>query len=147
MDRISEELIDKIFRKESIINSVFSNTPVLLCAINSEGYFVELNNSWSEILGYTKEELKAIPFSLLIHPNDHALSMECWDFFQETGLPAVSDFTNRYRAKDCSYKLIRWFTQIWDDLQIWLYSGIEERERRKNIYINGFCPKEGGDHE
>jgi len=42
----------------------------LICTASFDGYFVELNPAWSEVLGYELHELTRRPFVEFIHPDD-----------------------------------------------------------------------------
>ena len=37
---------------------------------SSGGYFTELNPAWEQWLGWTREELMAVPFISFVHPDD-----------------------------------------------------------------------------
>src|SRR4051794_34983526 len=71
-----------------------------------EGYFTELNPAWEQLLGYTNEELRAVPFLSFVHPDDQAATIA------EANKLAAGDivikFTNRYRCKDGQYKWLEW---------------------------------------
>ncbi len=42
----------------------------LLCIANSRGEFIDVNESFTRVLGHEKEELLSQPFLNLIHPDD-----------------------------------------------------------------------------
>lgn len=78
----------------------------MLCTVHSDGYFVELNDAWTERLGYSLEELRAIPFIDLIHPEDRPRTeAEAVALFE--GGENLS-FENRYLAKDGTWHWLRW---------------------------------------
>lgn len=77
----------------------------MLCTSNLDGYFVEVNSAW-ERLGYSAEDMRAIPFIDLVHPDDRARTeAEAASLFE--GVETVG-FENRYRAKDGSWRWLRW---------------------------------------
>lgn len=85
----------------------------MLCTANTEGYFVELNDAWTQHLGYTLEELRSVPFLERIHPDDRERTeAEAAALFQ--GADTLS-FENRYRAKDGSWHWLRWSSQLSPD--------------------------------
>ncbi len=81
----------------------------MLCTSNLDGYFVEVNSAW-ERLGYTREEMRAIPFVDLVHPDDRGRTeAEAASLFE--GVETVG-FENRYRAKDGSWRWLRWSSTL-----------------------------------
>jgi diguanylate cyclase (GGDEF)-like protein/PAS domain S-box-containing protein len=85
----------------------------MLCTANMDGHFVELNDAWTKHLGYTLEELRAIPFVELVHPDDRERTeAEAAALFR--GGETLS-FENRYRAKDGSWHWLRWSSQLAPD--------------------------------
>ncbi|HET6997596.1 MAG TPA: diguanylate cyclase [Solirubrobacterales bacterium] len=77
----------------------------MLSTSNLDGHFVELNAAW-ERLGYSTEELRAIPFIELVHPDDRkrteAEAVSLFDGVETVG------FENRYLDKDGSWHWLRW---------------------------------------
>jgi len=85
----------------------------MLCTANMDGYFVELNDAWTQNLGYTLEELRATPFLERVHPEDRERTeAEAAALFR--GGETLS-FENRYRAKDGSWHWLRWSSQLSPD--------------------------------
>jgi diguanylate cyclase (GGDEF)-like protein/PAS domain S-box-containing protein len=82
----------------------------MLCTANMDGYFVELNDAWTAYLGYDLDELRAIPFIELVHPDDRERTeAEAAALFE--GAETLS-FENRYLAKDGSWHWLRWSSQV-----------------------------------
>jgi diguanylate cyclase (GGDEF)-like protein/PAS domain S-box-containing protein len=82
----------------------------MLCTADMQGYFVELNAAWQECLGYSDEELRAAPFTELVHPDDRARTeAESAGLFGGNG---GVGFENRYRAKDGSWRWLRWSSTL-----------------------------------
>lgn len=78
----------------------------MLCTTNPDGYFVELNDAWAQSLGYSLEELRAIPFIERVHPDDRERTeAEAAALFE--GVETLN-FENRYLAKDGSWHWLRW---------------------------------------
>jgi diguanylate cyclase (GGDEF)-like protein/PAS domain S-box-containing protein len=85
----------------------------MLCTANMDGYFVELNDAWTEFLGYSREELRAVPFVERVHPEDRERTeAEAAALFE--GVETLR-FENRYRAKDGSWHWLRWSSQLSPD--------------------------------
>lgn len=85
----------------------------MLGTASMDGYFVELNGAWEDCLGYSVEELRAIPFLELVHPDDvERTETETARLFQ--GGDTVG-FENRYLAKDGSWHWLRWSSSLAPD--------------------------------
>jgi diguanylate cyclase (GGDEF)-like protein/PAS domain S-box-containing protein len=85
----------------------------MLCTANMEGYFVELNDSWTKALGYSLGELRAVPFVERVHPEDRERTeAEAEALFR--GKETLS-FESRYLAKDGSWHWLRWSSQLSPD--------------------------------
>jgi len=87
---------------------IYNESLDLIGTAGFDGYFRELNPSWTRMLGYTREHLLANPFIDFVHEDDKeatiAVAVEL-----ATGKPAVS-FINRYRTLPGNYLWIEWNT-------------------------------------
>ena len=54
--------------------SIFENAPIGVAMVNLEGRYLQVNHSLCEILGYTEEELRALTWQEITHPDDLAAS-------------------------------------------------------------------------
>lgn len=63
--------------------------------------------SWSDLLGYSTEELTSVPFMTFIHPDDRQRTEEVFAEQVAAGRRLI-EFENRYRAKDGTYRHLRW---------------------------------------
>jgi diguanylate cyclase (GGDEF)-like protein/PAS domain S-box-containing protein len=84
----------------------FSMSNDLLCTASFEGYFTDVNESWTTLLGYTREEMLSRPFESFVHPDDIERTRET-----AAGLATPSEvvnFENRYRAKDGTWHWLLW---------------------------------------
>jgi len=85
----------------------------MLCTANMDGYFVELNEAWTTSLGYSLDELRAVPFVERVHPEDRERTeAEAAGLFE--GGETLS-FENRYLAKDGTWHWLRWSSQLSPD--------------------------------
>ncbi|MDZ4181706.1 MAG: PAS domain S-box protein, partial [Candidatus Cloacimonadaceae bacterium] len=78
----------------------------LLCIFNKDSYFVKLNPSWSNLLGYTQEELLSRKITDFIHPDDvESAENTIRELFKEV---IITHYITRFRSKDGSYKFLEW---------------------------------------
>ncbi len=86
----------------------------MLAIISSDGYIKRLNPAFGATLGFSDEEMMAVPFLEFVHPDDHAATLA-----EQKRLEAgakVMLFENRYRCRDGSYKWLRWMCAPFEDL-------------------------------
>jgi PAS domain S-box-containing protein len=78
----------------------------ILCLVDFDNRFQDVNPAFEKVLGYTKEEVLGKPFSDYLHPNDLAT------WLSEAKLHIAShiahEFQNRFRCKDGSYRWLSW---------------------------------------
>jgi PAS domain S-box-containing protein len=91
-------------RKE--LDGFFTLSIGLLGVAGLDGRFRRLNPAWSEVLGWTLDELTARPFLDFVHPDDVEKTVAEMATL-ETGAETL-DFENRYRCKDGSYRWLAW---------------------------------------
>jgi PAS domain S-box-containing protein len=92
--------------KTEELDRFFNLSIDLLCIANTEGRFLRMNAAWPTVLGWSVAELEGARFLDLVHPDDLASTLEAIQ--RLSGGEPVIDFTNRYRAKDGSYRFIEW---------------------------------------
>ncbi len=78
----------------------------MLCVIDFDDHFIELNPAWSKTLGWSIEELKRKNVIDLVHPEDKAKTVEIWDKLY-LGEP-LHHFEHRFQCKNGSWKWISW---------------------------------------
>ena len=86
----------------------------LLATANRDGYFVDLNPLWEQVLGHTLEELRAVPYIEFVHPDDRESTLDADNVI--TGEETVVNFENRFRHKDGSYRWMLWNGSVADGL-------------------------------
>ena len=81
----------------------------LLVIANTDGTFRQVNDRWTEILGWKEAELISRPFFDFIHPDDIEPTIR--EVERQKKGERVIKFENRYRCKDGSYRWLEWSTQ------------------------------------
>src|SRR5215471_8555360 len=107
----------------------------LICVAGLDGYFKQVNKAWTDVLGYSKEELLTQPWINLIHPDDReATTAEASKVFE--GYKTMR-FRNRYRSKDGSYRWIVWTAAAPADGQFFYATGrdVTEIKRDEDLLI------------
>src|SRR5271168_3324369 len=85
------------------IARLFEMTSDLLATISMDGRFTLLNPAWEQILGWSREELKASPIEEFVHPEDIEQTLALMRAGE--GNPShFENFTNRYRHTDGSWR-------------------------------------------
>lgn len=117
----------------------FSMSRDLLCTANFEGFFVTVNDAWTEALGWERHELLAHAFTERIHPDDVERTTE-----ELAGLArgeATQRFVNRYRHKEGCFHWLDWTAvSVPDEGLIYAsardVSAAKEVERLKDEFIS-----------
>ncbi len=78
----------------------------LLCIADTNGYFKQINPSFSSMLGYTQEELLSQPFVNFVHPDDLSKTYQEMDKLN-SGEKSIG-FENRYKTKEGNYVWLHW---------------------------------------
>ena len=97
LDRVlGIEITRKI--SEEINQLMFDSASEIITIANSNGYFIKVNPALCNLLGYTEQELTAVPFINFIHPDDIIETKNEYNSIvsQEK---SSNEFINRYRTK------------------------------------------------
>jgi diguanylate cyclase (GGDEF)-like protein/PAS domain S-box-containing protein len=105
----------------------FSMSNDLLSTASFDGHYTAVNESWTDLLGYTREELLDRPYTDFVHPDDLASTNEVASGLATPNV--VVGFENRYRAKDGSLRWLLWSARS-DETQIYAVAkDITERKQ------------------
>jgi two-component system, sensor histidine kinase and response regulator len=102
----------------------------LICVAGVDGYFTRVNKAWTDVLGYTKEELLTLPWINLVHPDDReATTAEAAKVFQ--GYKTMH-FGNRCLSKNGSFRWILWTAAATKDGQFFYATGRDVTEAKRD---------------
>lgn len=116
------------------LDRFFAMSLEMLCIASADGYFLRLNPYFSNVLGYTEEELMRKPFLHFVHPEDvektQSVVQELLVGHQTVG------FENRYLKADGTYCHLVW-TSLYDPDTARVYGAArditEVKEREKEL--------------
>jgi PAS domain S-box-containing protein len=91
--------------KSDEFENFFDSSMDMLCISDKNGFFQHLNPEWERTLGYSLSDLKGKKFLDFVHPGDIE---ETINATQLAGSGKISNFTNRYKHKDGSFRWIEW---------------------------------------
>jgi eukaryotic-like serine/threonine-protein kinase len=103
---VTSYLLHVLRRPERDLARFFELSLDLFCLAGLDGFFKQINQNFTRVLGYSTEELLAKPFIDLVHPDDcEQTRLQVVKLSQ--GLPVVR-FENRYRDRSGNYKWFEW---------------------------------------
>lgn len=86
-----------------------------------------INSAWTSHLGWHINELQKMNSYELIHPDDIKITEKVREKLYNTD--KVLTFTNRYKTKENEYRIIRWSSVAFKDIDLIFSSGRDETER------------------
>lgn len=114
---------------EERFRSFFELTADMAC-IAASGYFLQLNEAWEKVLGYSRQELMERPFIDFIHPEDQESTRQVIEEKIAKGETVIS-FENRYICKDGSIAWLEWTSKPLPELGIEFAIARDITERKR----------------
>lgn len=129
---LTNYLAPEIKRKqlEQELNQLFNFAPDLIVIIDSEGYFKRVNPATCELLGYTEEELYAVPFINFIYQDDREKSINEANHLLEDNQTFY--FENRYVTKSGKTKWLAW-NATYSDQENSVYAVAKDITEKKEL--------------
>lgn len=112
-------LLSNLETLELEYNAFFNLALDMFCIASREGYFIKVNPRWTEVLGWSYDELTNSPFTDFVHPEDREKTQETFSNLKSGEL--VVDLYNRYRTKSGQYVCLVWRATI-DDRRNAIYA-------------------------
>ncbi|WP_265262707.1 adenylate/guanylate cyclase domain-containing protein [Spirulina subsalsa] len=94
------------YHSDPALTAFFDLSPDLLCVRHHKGYFTHLNALWTEILGWSLEELRSRPWVDFVHPDDLIATLEIEEQCHHASSPIKHQ--NRYLSKNGGYRWLSW---------------------------------------
>jgi PAS domain S-box-containing protein len=127
---VEEDSGEKILDIDEETRRFFDN-PVNLNAITDfDGKLKRISSSWTELLGWTEQELRSRSFLDFIHPDDRAATSEI--FVSLTEGRKVLTFEDRVVSPNGSYHWLLWSAASDPDKRIIYATAIDITERKKS---------------
>lgn len=108
----------------------FEMTPDLVCIAGKDGFFKKVNRAVIDKLGYTEQELFAVPIASFIHPEDRDLTGS-----ERSALlngKVLVNFENRYVTKQGEAIWLEWTSIYFPDDEI-VFAIAKDISKRKRI--------------
>ncbi|MGD8567921.1 MAG: PAS domain S-box protein [Gammaproteobacteria bacterium] len=86
----------------------FETSPDLLCSCDKEGNFINLNQAWSKILGFSQKELKAKPFIEFVVPEERADTLKKFQSLVNNNDTNGGIFTSCFSARNGDNRWLQW---------------------------------------
>ncbi len=89
-------------------DAFFALSADLLAIASQDGYLARVNQAWTDMLGWTEEDLTSRPFIAFVHPDDVDATMAEAARIYRGGV--TRGFRNRYRHANGSFRWLEWST-------------------------------------
>ncbi|MDD2992205.1 MAG: diguanylate cyclase [Pygmaiobacter sp.] len=91
---------------QSELDVFFEINADMMCITNLEGYFLRVNPSFGQVLGYETQELEGHQFLEFVHPDDQEDTINAAQSINNNN--RIRGFVNRYLCKNGEYRYIEW---------------------------------------
>ncbi|MFW6358288.1 MAG: PAS domain S-box protein, partial [Chroococcales cyanobacterium] len=84
-EQLKQEIEDRqkaqeaLHKNEKLFRTIFESAPIGTALVNGSGYPVESNRMFQTFLGYSADEIKAMPFVEFTHPDDVEISTRLFE--------------------------------------------------------------------
>jgi PAS domain S-box-containing protein len=93
-------------RAQDELDRIFNLSPDLVLVADFDGYITRVNPAVKQVLDYTEDEFRAVPYLDRVHPDDR--EQTAGEAAALNQGKATLPFVNRYVRKDGSYRVIEW---------------------------------------
>jgi PAS domain S-box-containing protein len=121
-----KEVESQLLQKNRELTTFFEGALDMHCISDSQGAISNANSAFQHALGYSADELKAIPFLYLIHADEQYAVYE--ELLKNILQQPVRNQLNRMRRKDGTYRMIEWNAVAIDQIVYGSARDITERQ-------------------
>jgi two-component system, NtrC family, sensor kinase len=116
-------------RAERERDAFFRVSNDLLAVLDGEQVLIQVNPSWTRLLGYQLEQLAEVKVTDLLHPDDASSWLQVWKEALVEGRPMVG-IENRLRAASGEYRWVSWVASVDPRTQRCFAGGRDVTEKR-----------------
>ncbi len=112
--KLHEQLEHRVAEREEWFRKIFEHAGTGIAITDTNGFFQQCNPAYCQMLGYSQEELRELPFDSLVHPDDREANLAEVERLQ-TGQLSSFEIENRYIRKNGQPVWVRKFASILRD--------------------------------
>ena len=124
--------MENLLQTEFEFSTFFEMTPDLVCIAGKDGFFRKINRAVVDKLGYTKEELFAVPIATIIYQEDREVTQHHRNELLKG--KALRNFHNRYVTKKGDFVWLEWTSIYFADREL-VFAIAKDITERKLIEI------------
>ena len=108
--KLTTEEVEMILDRDDTIMSLLDGCEVLISIVDMYGHLVRVNKKFTEVLGYSKEDLEGENYFQIIHKDDVKKTLAIWDSLlsEEVESTGLEGFSNRYICKNGRIAKLEW---------------------------------------
>ncbi len=131
-----KQMVDKLLKSEEKFKTMFAQAPLSYQSLDGNGNFIEVNDTWLNVLGYKRHEVIDKNFSEFLHPDWKDHFRENFPRFKAVGEVLGVEF--KILKKDDSYILVSFHGKIGKDKNEnfqkthCIFQDITERKKMEN---------------
>lgn len=104
----------------------------LMCIVSTDGYFKLINPAFTDLLGYSKEELMSKPFVEFVHPDDRPMTNGEMEIIIDTD-SSTKNFENRYITKSGEEVTLQWVSTPFNEEGV-IFAIARDVTEQKSLY-------------
>lgn len=105
--------------------------PALLCVLDFQGHFKQVNNTWQQLLGISVQHLLTTTFTHWLHPDDFISTEEALSQLRSAQVKQIT-FENRWRDPSGNYRWLLWRATNSSTEQLIYVAGLESTESKQS---------------